>query len=314
MVKPRSQSGFRARKYRKRVIYKVALFVLFLTALSVVLLSVFDLRVTSGIDRKELLQLWESGAYEDIYTLSIEQLNQKPLDFFLLTINGFSSYQLAIAQINSFNMLKFLDNCIWSLRKALLFKEGYNDGRVFYVLGKAYYYKGAGYGDLAIKYLEKARNSGFTANDVPEYLGLAYASVHDYQSSVEAFNLALNFPQENSSSDTLFLAIASSYLAMGDVETAQTYFVRCLDISRDSNIIFSARLNLGEILFKKGDIAGAEDQYIKVIEESGGNAEAHFRLGEIYNARGETVRGRAEWRKAIQFDPSHRLARARLSI
>ena len=74
------------------------------------------------------------------------------------------------------------------------------------------------------------------------------------------------------------------------------------------------RLNLGEILLKNGDIANAENQYSLAINESGGNAEAHFRLGEIYSTLGETIRSRAEWRKAIQIDPSHRLARTRLNM
>jgi tetratricopeptide (TPR) repeat protein len=277
-------------------------------------LGILGSRKKNGIDRKVFLQLWDIQGYEEIYRLSSEQLSQKPLDFFLLTIHGFSAYQLAIAQINSFNMLNFMDTCIWSLRKALLFKEGANDGRLFYVLGKAYYYKGSGYGDLAIKYLKKAGDIGFDADDIPEYLGLAYASVRDYRNSVAAFTLALDPREDDSSLDTLLLAIANSYSALDEYETAQSYLIRCLDISRDSNAIFTARLNLGEILFKKGDIAGAEEQYLKVNEESGGNAEAHFRLGELYTAQGETVRGRAEWRRAVQIDPSHRLARERLNI
>ena len=126
--------------------------------------------------------------------------------------------------------------------------------------------------------------------------------------------MALNPLEEDSSSDALLLAIANSYIALGEDEAALAYLIRCLETSRDSNMIFSARLSLGDILFRKGDINGSEEQYTKVIEESGGNAEAHFRLGEIYSSRGEMVRGRAEWRRAIQLDPSHRLARARLNM
>jgi tetratricopeptide (TPR) repeat protein len=133
---------------------------------------------------------------------------------------------------------------------------------------------------------------------------------------VASFALALNPPgtANASTSDTLLLAIASSYIALGEDEAAQAYLVRCLDTSKDTNIIFTARLNLGEILFRRGDTAGAEAQYNRVIEESGGNAEAHYRLGEIYFSRGETVRSRAEWRRAIQIDPSHRLTRIRLNM
>ena len=315
MIRNPSQPGFRILQSRRRAKYKAALFI-FLTAvlLSFITVSLYRYRVNNGTDRTEFLSLWESEEFEAIYRLSSEELSRRPLDFFLLTVHGFSSYQLAIAQINSFNMLTFIDSSIWSLRKALLLSEGLNDGRIFYVLGKAYYYKGPGYRDLTIKYLEEARDLGFNASDIPEYLGLAYASVQDYRSSVAAFALALNPLEEDSSSDALLLAIANSYLALGEDEAALAYLIRCLETSRDFNMIFSGRLSLGDIFFRKGDIDGAEEQYTKVIEESGGNAEAYFRLGEIYNSRGEMVRSRAEWRRAIQIDPSHRLARARLNM
>jgi tetratricopeptide (TPR) repeat protein len=284
--------------------------------LSLIPLYIFNFRRENGADRKDILQFWESFAFDKVFQLSGEQLAQKPLDYFLLTINGFSAYQLAIAQINNSSMLRFLDNCIWSLRKAMLLKEGADDGRIFYVLGKAYYYKGFGYEDLSIRYLKRARNTAFDARDIPEYLGLAYASasVRDYKSSIEAFTQVLNSPDYTFyPSDTLLLSIANSYIAMGEDEVAQVYLKLCLETSRDSYMITTVRLSLAQILFRNADFAGAEALYNEILRE-GGNADAYFYLGELYNARGETVRARAEWRRAIIIDPSHRQARLRLNI
>jgi tetratricopeptide (TPR) repeat protein len=289
---------------------------LLVVLLSLIPLYIFNFRGEKGADRKDILQLWESLAFDKVYQLSREQLAQKPLDYFLLTINGFSAYQLAIAQINNSSMLNYLNNCIWSLRKAMILKEGADDGRLFYVLGKAYYYKGTGYEDLSIQYLKKARNSAFNAQDIPEYLGLAYASasVRDYQSSIEAFTQVLNSPDYAFfPSDTLLLSIANSYIALGEDETAQVYLKLCLETSKDSYMISTVRLSLAQILFRNADFAGAEALYNVIIQE-GGNADAYFYLGELYNSRGETVRARAEWRRAIQIDPSHRQARQRLNI
>ena len=317
MVRAHSQFIYKARQYRKQTITKAALFAIIVILAALIPLAYLNIMGKRGPDRKELLQLWESSAFDEVFLISEEQLAQKPLDYFLLTTHGFSAYQLAMAQINSFNMLIFIDNCIWSLRKALLFKEGLNDGRLFYVLGKAYYYKGTGYGDLAVRYLEKARSIGFYSRDISEYLGLTYASIRDYRSSVEAFSRYLHSPIENndfSPSDMLLLSIATSYIALGEDEIAQAYLVQCLDTSKDSNLVSIAHLNLGEILSRRGDLAGAEAQYIKVIEGGGDNAEARYLLGELYNTKGETIRARAEWRRAIQIDPSHRLARARLNM
>jgi tetratricopeptide (TPR) repeat protein len=268
---------------------------------------------TGGNERKKLRSLWDSGAFEDVYTGSREQLEQKPLDYFLLTSRGFSAYQLALAQINNHDTQIYIDDCIWSLRKAMLFGEGRNNGQLFYVLGKAYYDKGQGYADLAVNYLEKARNAKYEADDIPQYLGLAYAAIRDYRSSVAAFTLTLGTP-DRTPSDTLLLSIARSYLALEEDESARAYLVRCVETSKDSRAIAAARLLLGGILVKGGDAAGAEAQYLKALEEGGENADAHFHLGELYDAGGDRVRARAEWRNAVRIDPAHGLARARLNI
>jgi tetratricopeptide (TPR) repeat protein len=284
--------------------------------LSLIPLYIFNYSGENVADRRDLFLLWESSAFDKVYQLSGEQLAQKPLDYFLLTIHGFSAYQLAIAQINNSSTLSFINNCIWALRKAMLFQEGADDGRLFYVLGKAYYYKGPGYEDLSIKYLKKARESDFNARDIPEYLGLAYASasVRDYRSSIEAFTQVLNpLDYTFSPSDALLLSIANSYIALGEDEAAQTYLSLCLETSRDFSMISTVRLSIAEIFLRNADFVGAEALYNEIIEE-GGNADAHFYLGELYNSRGEVVRARAEWRRAIQIDPSHRQARSRLNL
>jgi tetratricopeptide (TPR) repeat protein len=316
MIKQSSYSGYSVYRRRKRTIYNIALIALFAVILSLIPLYIFNYSGENGADRRDLLLHWESLAFDKVYQLSGEQLVQKPMDYFLLTINGFSAYQLAIAQINNSSTLNFINTCIWALRKAMLFKEGADDGRLFYVLGKAYYYKGIGYEDLAIKYLVKARESGFDARDIPEYLGLAYASasVGDYKSSIEAFTQVLN-PQDYafSPSDALLLSIANSYIALGEDEAAQVYLRLCLEASRDFSMISTVRLSLAQIFLRNADFVGAEALYNEIIEE-GGNADAHFYLGELYNSRGEVVRARAEWRRAIIIDPSHRQARSRLNL
>ena len=315
MGKNNSRSAYRGRKGRRWIIYRAILliFIVFLAFLSIYFINLNQKNIPA---RKDLLQLWASNQFEELYQISGEQLLQKPLDYFLLTIHGFSAYQLAIAQINNFSMLTYIDNCIWSLRKALLLKEGREDGRLFYVLGKAYYYKGTGYGDLAVKYLEKSGETGYWEKDIPEYLGMSYINIKDYSSSISAFAGALNNTAGSGSSpsDTLLLSIANSYIALDEDDAAYAYLARCLEVSKDSKIISAARLSLGDILFRRGDLDGAEEQCVRVINETGGSADAHYRLGEIYSRQGEPVRARAEWRRAVQIDPSHASARSRLNL
>jgi tetratricopeptide (TPR) repeat protein len=325
MAKERSRSAYGVQLRRKQTIHTTVM-VIIISLFAASLSGVFIYwRNLMGNEKKALLQVWEEGAYEDAYRISKERLVNKPMDYFLLTLHGFSAYQLAVAQINSYDTLNYIDECIWSLRKSLICREGAGDYRIPYVLGKAYYYKGTAYADLAVKYLEEARRGSYNAGDIPEYLGLSYAAIHDFRSSVAAFSLALDphtgFDSENgaaqpdrSPSDLLLLSIARSYVELDELDSAKAYLIRCLETSRDSNIRITARLLLGNILGKSVDTPGAETQYLTLLEEDGENAETHYQLGELYSGAGDPTRARAEWRKAVRIDPAHRQARLRLNM
>ena len=214
---------------RIRSIGVIFLSVLLLTA-SILVISHLKNGVTN--ERRELLRVWNEGDFIQAFEISKNALTLKPVDYFLLTINGFSAYQLGISQINNQSTLQFINECIFSLRKAVMQKEAAKDGRVFYVLGKAYGYKGREYSDLAVKYLEMANNLSYDAHDIPEYLGLSYAAYGDYRSSVAAFAQAL-VPGKNAS-DNLLLSIARSYMAMEDYTMAQGYLQNCIETSADT--------------------------------------------------------------------------------
>lgn len=305
---PSRQAGLR----RKRILQNVLLTAIVLVFLTLLPVAYFRLRDHwAGNEARELQTLFESGAFEQTFAQSREMLNERPMDFFLLAINGFSAYQLAISQINSFDTLSYINSSIWSLRRAMLLREGASDGRIFYVLGKAYYHKGPAYADLAVRYLGKALAAGFMAPDIPEYLGLAYAALRDFNSSIAAFSLALN-EGGRGPSDVLLLSIARSFLRLDDPESAKAYLFYCLEISRDSRTRTAARLLLGDILFQAGDTSGAEAEFLTIIEEDGENAEVRYQLGVLYASMGDITRARAEWRHALRLDPAHRSARSRL--
>ena len=298
---------FKQNSLFQKVLRKVLLIAIVVVIISLIPVVYFQLRRQDSNERRELRQSFESGAFEISHRLSGEMLKENPLDFTLLSIHGFSAYELAISQINSFDTLAFVDESIWSLRRALLVRE--NSPELHYVLGKSYFYKGPAYADLAIKYLGKARAS-FDAADIPEYLGLSYAAIGDYRSSVAAFAFALI----EEPSDLLLLSIARSYFALEEYEQARAYLIRCLETSRDSRTVSAARLLLASAFAQMGDIPAAEAEYLKLIEESGENAEAHYQLGVLYFSAGDATRARAEWRRALRIDPAYSPARRRLNL
>jgi tetratricopeptide (TPR) repeat protein len=308
----RTQSAYRKHLRRKRLIFTAAVLVFIGLAVFASTRVVVKVREWAAKgDRRELLHLWDSGDFNEVFSISQTALDSHPTDYFLLTIHGFSAYQLGISQINSLNAEQYFDKCIWSLRKAMQNKNSENDGRLYYVLGKAYSYKGENFADLTIKYLEKARELSDSTADIPEYLGMAYFAVEDYRSSVAAFSEALGTSAEGPSGP-LLLFMARAYLALGEFDNARPYLQRCIEVSPDFRTVFSARLLLAETLKMKGELEGAVKQLQDIIAETGDNAEAHYQLGELYALQGNTTRARAEWRLAIRADPAHTKARARL--
>jgi tetratricopeptide (TPR) repeat protein len=314
MLKKKPKQWLDIQVYRKNPVLTVLTVII--TVGLVLSLAVLGVRNKNewGRDRRELLRYWEEGAYGDVYALSGQWLAKKPLDFFLLSLRGFASYQLAVAQINASNTLRYIDDCVVSLRKALLTQEGETDTNLRYVLGKAYYYKGASYADLATRYLEEARSGGFKAPDIAEYLGLAYAQLSDYRNSVASLSEALGSEDGSYVSDLRLLAIARSYIGLGEGNQARAYLVRCIENSRDANVVIQARLLLGKVLAEAGETGEAEEQFRAILDENGENADAHFELGELYEASGDATRARAEWRRALRINPVHGEARAKLGV
>jgi tetratricopeptide (TPR) repeat protein len=308
----RTQSAYRKYIRRKRLIITAAALVFIGLAVFIstrIVVKVRDWAVKG--DRRELLSLWDSGDYDEVLNISQSALESRPTDYFLLTMHGFSAYQLGISQINNLNAEQYFDKCISSLRQAMIDKKSDNDGRLYYVLGKAYSYKGGDYADLTIKYLEKARELSDSTADIPEYLGMAYFAVGDYRNSVAAFSEALGTSAEGPSGP-LLLFIARAYIALGEYDNARPYLQRCIEVSPDFRTVLEARLLLAEALKKKDDIEGAIKQLQDIIAETGDNAEAHYQLGELYALQGNTTRARAEWRLALRVDPAHVKARAKL--
>ncbi|MDR2782920.1 MAG: tetratricopeptide repeat protein [Treponema sp.] len=266
-------------------------------------------------DRITAQELWEKGSYQEIFDISGKTLEEKPLDYEALILRGFSAYQLALAQITDPDKFVYIEECINCLRKVALVKSGGMDGAIQYVLGKAYYGKGTEYADLAVQSLEFAKKMGFSGDDMNEYLGIAYAALRKYRLSVAALTEALNSPRmAERFSDALLLSIANSYFAMDDFGMAAAYLTRCIDVSKDDTAKRRARFALGDVYFRQEDYSAAEDQYTAILKDFGENAEAHYRLGEINAARNDMIRARAEWRKAVLVDPTHRSSRSRLAL
>jgi tetratricopeptide (TPR) repeat protein len=75
-----------------------------------------------------------------------------------------------------------------------------------------------------------------------------------------------------------------------------------------------AHYTLAYVLNEKGDLDGAEAQYLKAIEIDPRHADAHFNLGVLLNDKGDLAGAEAAYLKAIEIDPHYVAAHFNLGI
>ena len=165
------------------------------------------------------------------------------------------------------------------------------------------------YADLAIKYLTLAKNNGYEADDIAEYLGLSYASLGQTYESISAFTEALLVRE----SDFLLLSIAEQYYKANETGAAQQYLFRIINNSSNDEIILKSRLLLGNIYIDIDELDNAKEQFDLVLQKDDNSADAHYGLGLIYEKQENLVSARAEWRKARKIQPNHAGAVKKLS-
>jgi tetratricopeptide (TPR) repeat protein len=261
------------------------------------------------VSKRTVLADWKAKNWDKVIAETTGSLISAPLDPFYLMFKGFASFYKALELPEGDDRSALLDDSVMALRKAMATNRNLPKAQVEYVLGKAYYQKGPSYFDESVKYMEAADSDGYSASDSDEYLAMAYAGLGDKTKAVDYFKAALT----KSRSELLLLAAAKAYVDAGDPTDAEPLLLEALASGKDAVVAEKCRFLLGDIYRAAGDGTKAEDQYNLVLQSDQNSAEAHYRLGLIYQDRGETIRARAEWRKALSIDPGNMAAREKLT-
>ena len=268
--------------------------------------SLYLAKTASGGTARSLHRLWQEQDYAGVYEGAAAVLKGDFLNSTALEFKGFASFYLAVSSNVPAESQMYLDEAINALRLALRGSAPSSLPRIQYMLGKSYFYKNNFssyhyYSDLAIQYLTAARGSGYTADDIPEYLGLCYASLGMTDESISAFTEALLARE----SDTLLLAIAEQYCKNQQYAAARQYLFRVNEKSNADDVVVRSNILLGNVAVAEGDFDAARQEFSLVLEKDPNSADACYGLGVIYEAKGDLVRARAEWRKALRLQVNH---------
>lgn len=265
-----------------------------------------------SVSKQGVLESWAKSDWASVIQSCDQALDSHPLDVFYLGMRGVADFYDAMTLPPGNDRDSLLSSSIFSIRKAL--SIGGNDssiprGQLEYVLAKAYYHSDASDLDLAAGYLSSAQANGYSAPDMHEYLGMIDAALGDDAHAKDEFAKAM----ASDSSPLLLIAAASVYARTGDVSGAEGLLKSAIASTQDAVASEKARLALAQIYFGQSRWDDCEAQLTALVTENPQSAEAHYQLGLLYQAKGDPIHARAEWRKAVSIDPMHAGARQKLA-
>ncbi|MCF0241437.1 MAG: tetratricopeptide repeat protein [Treponema sp.] len=270
----------------------------------------------SRISTKTLQKYWNSKD-DNRYLLIIkdgkEILDSDPFNNTALIYYGYASFYTAVSQTDSALMQSYLEECINSLRQALYSAKEKTKPQIFYMLGKAYFYKnrisGNYYADLTVEYLNKALAFGYAADDIYEYLGMSYAALDMPTESIAAFSQSLLTRE----SDNLLVSIAEQYMKTGQYNSSKQYLFRVIKSCENEALREKSHIILGNIYLEEQNFTDAEKEFAEVLQINENSTDAHYGIGVIYEKQGNLAKARSEWRATLKLQANHSGALKKLS-
>lgn len=295
----------RRRPAIRKIIISACILVVLIVVLLIGLKHVMT-RLDSSPSLSKIYNAWDSQDYHLVYDLTSEVTSKKPYEGTALAYHGYASFYLAVSSTDTTLIQNYINEAINSLRLSTYSAPEKLKPQIYYMLGKAYFHKDSSsayyyYADLTIYYLNKALESGFTADDIPEYLGLSYAQLSMTELSIAAFTEAL----QHNESDMLLLAIAEQYIKNNQKDSALQYLYRLRAFSDDEQYQIKAGLLLGDIYTEESKYEEALVEYQTILEKNPENADAYYGIGIIYEMQGDMAKARAEWRNALKKQVNH---------
>ncbi|BDC93568.1 TPR repeat-containing protein [Treponema bryantii] len=288
-----------------RNIIRTAVVIIVVSAIAFSAVFLIKKYQSGKITIKTIKEAWAVYDYQKVYELSKIFLQDNTYNNTALTYYSYACFFLAQAQTDTQLAQSYLDECINNIRIALYEADKDLIPQLQYMLGRAYFSKNTitthYYADLAVKYLLLAKENGYEADDIAEYLGLSYASLGQTMESISAFTEALLVRE----SDSLLLAIAEQYYKAQQLNASEQYLFRIIKNSDNEDIVLKSQNLLGSIYIDKEDYDSALEEFENVLKKNENSADAHYGIGVIYEKQGNIVKARSEWRKALKIQVNH---------
>ncbi len=312
-------SSFENKKQAKFKDKKIVKFFLFISVLLLIISVIFFFTVSirTYLIRKKnktlvensYASLYKEKNYTELVEKMDSELKSNPVNIEYLIYRGYSYFHLAEGESDFSKSKVFYSLSLIDLRRSVaLGAPGVSHKNIYYCIGKIYFYLGRTYYNQSIDYLNRAMVAGYEKIDLFYTISVVYSYLGRYKDAIGILDKALTINKNG----IIYYTIGSYYYKMGNYEKSASYLKEALKIAETDKIKESSLFSLGMVYFDQGDYNTSLNYFDAVIKINENNAQAYFQRGEIYFNLKDQVKARSEWRKTLEIDPSHIMARNRI--
>lgn len=183
-------------------------------------------------------------------------------------------------------------------------EKGNNTPELYYDLALAY--RGRGFEEKAFAYLKKAISLKPDYPEAHNALGALLAEKGLVDEAAKEFLLALQNPFYETPHYAAY-NLGNLYYRQGNYAKAEEYFRQALQLAPN---YAQAHLQLGRVLENRGDKKGAFEEYKDAVAYAPQWAEAHFHYGRLCNQFGDYLCARYSFEQVLKLAPDSEMASA----
>ncbi len=252
-------------------------------------------------DYRFLQKSLDSGNYNVVIHESEPYLLEKPYNAQLLRYRG-EAYYFISTGFTGKEKEESIEKAILYLRKGIVlspFDEVLT--KSYYVLGMSYFRKGPHYYELAVEYLRRALDAGYTDPSLFEIVGYCYYKIGVYDDAISYLERA----KQHTPTDVVHLFLAYSYKNKEMYMSSLKELDYLISHSEDDAILEEAYSLRAWIYIQEERFDQAKQNLQKVFELNENSAYAHYWKGIIHEKEDDMISARREWRLALKIDPKH---------